>query len=109
MNTPQATPNLFMPVDLAGQPLKRQVEMGENLEALLEHPGFADLCEVLKTHREGLVAARIYRKPDPDGASYADLIGHLRGLSEIEPIARGVVENGKAAAAEQRRDEQRGT
>lgn len=91
-----------MPVDLDGIPLTRQVEIGERVKALIEHPGFDDLCEVLKVHRDGLVAMLIHRKPDPEAASYADIVGHLRGLDEIVPLALGIVENGKNAAAELR-------
>ena len=67
-----------------------------------EHPGFGDLCGVLKIHRDGLVAVLMHRKPDSEAASYADMVGHLRGLDEIVPLARGIVENGKNAAAELR-------
>lgn len=95
-----------MPVDLTGWSLRRQVEAAENLERLLEHPGFKDLCEVLALHGEGVLAQIIFRKPDYEAASYADSIGHLRGLREIEPIARGVAENGKEAAAELRAKEE---
>jgi hypothetical protein len=99
----------YMPVDLAGKSMSERAQMGKQVAALLEHPGFSDLVEVLGVHADGLQAARIYRKPNSEAAFYADLTGHLRGLREVELIARGVVEDGKDAEREQREAEERGT
>lgn len=97
-----------MQIDLSGWELSRQVQAASDVEGLLAHAGFAVLREILKLHGEGILAQRMYRKPDPDAASYADMVGHLRGLSEVESIARGTVHNGKQAAAEMRGAEERG-
>lgn len=78
--------------------LTEQVEAGEKVAELLEHPGFKILANVIETHREALLSFRILRKPDAEASSYADAIGHARGLDEFVPLARGIVQNGAFAA-----------
>lgn len=99
-----------MQVDLGDTPLSTQVEMGERVDGLVESEAFRDLCEVVRTHRDGLVELLLHNvKPGADAAAYADVVGHLRGLSEFELLARGVIENGKDAAAQMRAAEEGGS
>ena len=85
--------------------LTEQVEAGEKVAELLEHPGFKVLADVIETHRQAVLSWRVLHKPDADAASYADAIGHLRGLDEFVPLARGVVQNGEFAAQTLRQKE----
>lgn len=85
--------------------LTEQVEAGEKVAELLEHPGFQYVAAVIAAHREAILSFRILRKPDADASSYADAIGHARGLDEFVPLARGIVQNGTFAAQTLRQKE----
>lgn len=98
-----------MEAALPGASLSEQVVAGEQVQELLDHPGFGVLAHIVHIHREGLRDRVVYRKPDWNSANYADAIGHLRGLGEFVPLAKGIVENGKAAAQAVRENEERGT
>lgn len=93
-----------MPAAIPGAPDSEQVVIGEQVEEMLNHPGFQALAHALHIHKESVLRARTFRKADPDAAAYADVMGHIRGLDEVVPIARGLVQNGKEVA-ERRREE----
>lgn len=99
---------LFEPVDLSGKSREERAQMGRNVDALLKHPGFADLLAAISSHGDLKLTARMFRPPDPNAAAYADLTGYLRGLSRFEQIAWGVVVDGKEAERESREAEERG-
>lgn len=95
-----------MPVDMSHLTPTERVAVGERVGELVESQGFRDLCEVIKLHGEGILASIQYAKPKAEASEYADVIGHLRGLGELAPIARGIIEDGKLAGAEQRAEEE---
>jgi hypothetical protein len=80
------------------------VRIGEQVEEILDHPGFQALVHALHIHSESTLRHRMLRKADSDAAIYADVMGHLRGLSEVVPIARGLVQNGKEVAERRHRE-----
>lgn len=93
-----------IPAAIPGASDREQVVVGEQVEELLSHPGFQALVHALHIHKEGLLLQRTLRKADPDASAYADVMGHIRGLDEVVPIARGLAQNGKDVA-ERRREE----
>lgn len=95
-----------MPAALPGSTRQEQVGVGEQVEEMLKHPGFQALAHALHLHGEGLFHQRMFRKADADAASYADTVGHIRGLKEVVPIAKGLIQNGQEAAQALREEEE---
>lgn len=93
-------------MDLSHLTLTERVDLGERVKAIVDTQGFRDLCQVIELHGEGLLRHVVYAKPRADASEYADAIGHLRGLGELAPIARGIVEDGKLAGAELRAEQE---
>jgi hypothetical protein len=94
-----------MPVALPGSTRQEQANVGEQIEEMLNSPGFQALAHALHLLGEERLNSRLFRKTDPDGAAYADTMGHIRGLKEVVPIAKGLVQNGKDAAQALREEE----
>jgi hypothetical protein len=88
-----------------GATATQHIRNGEVVADLLNHPGFEVLSAVLRIHGEGIRDRVIFRKPDPNPAAYADAVGHMRGLAEVEPLARGIVQNGKDVEARVKEEE----
>lgn len=109
MNPVQEIDERVIPAALPGTSRSEQVAVGEQVEELLSHPGFQALVHALHINGESLMNARLFRKADPDAAVYADMVGHLRGLREVVPLAKGLVQNGKEAEQELRATEERGS
>jgi len=101
-----AEQTLAMEVDLSHLTKDERVAMGERVSEMVESQGFRDFCQVIKLHSEGILAQVKLTRPKTNASEYADVIGHLRGLDELGPIARGIVEDGKLAAAEKAREEE---
>lgn len=95
-----------MPAALPGSSLSEQIVTGEQVEELLEHPGFQALAHALHVHGEAILMQRMFRKADSEAAPYADAVGHMRGLKEVVPMARGLVQNGKEAGQRLREQEE---
>lgn len=87
----------IFPAAIPGTTRQEQVNVGEQVEQILEHPGFKALLEVLQIQEESETRMRLYRKADADAAVYADHIGYIRGLREVLPLAKGLIQNGKEA------------
>lgn len=108
----QATPQTqyLPPAELPGKTLNEQAEIGENVAALIEHPGFRPLIETMRLYHDSIVALELVQrvKPRETTAEYAGITGFLRGLSEVEPIAQFLIDNGKNAEARQRLAEDQG-
>jgi hypothetical protein len=91
-----------IPAAIPGATDEEQVRVGEEVEELLKHPGFQALAHALHIHKESVLRSRIYRGADPNPAAYADVMGHARGLDEVVPLARGIVQNGQEVAERRR-------
>jgi hypothetical protein len=105
-NSIQDTDERVIPAALPGSTRSEQVVTGEQVEEILNHPGFQALAHALHVHGESLLNQRLFRKADAEGAPYADVMGHIRGLREVVPIARGLVQNGKDAGQALRLEEE---
>jgi hypothetical protein len=78
------------PVAIPGNSDSEQIVVGEQVEELLNHPGFQALVHALHIHAESQLHSRILRKADTEAAPYADAMGHVRGLQEVVPIGKEV-------------------
>lgn len=87
-----------MPAAIPGASDSEQIAIGEQVEEMLNHPGFQALAHALHIHKESLLRQRTLRKADSDASAYADVMGHIRGLDEVVPLARGLVQNGNEVA-----------
>lgn len=89
------------PLPIAVEPAER-VAVGERVSDLMEHPGWADLRRVIRAYQEEKSTELMMLTPSQDGAIYADLIGSMKGVAMVEPIAAGLIHDGVDAAEEQR-------
>jgi hypothetical protein len=94
-----------IPTIVSDSPQER-AEAGRQMAALIASPGFKVLKEAIRAHQGQLTAMLMARPAASDGAVYADVVGQLKGIAAIEPIARGVVQEGEAAEAEIRSAEE---
>jgi hypothetical protein len=78
--------------------LARQVTAGENVAALLEHPGYADLLLAAEAKARAMQKALMMRPVRESTAEYANELGFMRGLSEIPKLAESIVALGKQSA-----------
>lgn len=93
-----------MPAALPGTSDSEQVKVGQQVEEILQHPGFQALVHALHIQKESILRQRVYRQPSDNPAAYADVTGQIRGIDEVVPLARGLVQNGNEVAERRRRE-----
>jgi hypothetical protein len=79
----------------------------EQVAALTEHPGWEALLEAVNI-RIGQIQLEMMmrRRPYSSAEEYADRIGQMKGLRQIEQIVAGVIEYGRTAEAAMRAEEE---
>lgn len=66
----------------------------EDVKQLLEHPGWLAVVRATEDYGHVLHKAHLSGNPTDSAAKYADAIGHMKGLRELEGIAKGIVTKG---------------
>jgi|GEM_PF-5747585 len=84
---------------------QRQVEIGEEVQALMEHPGWEHLVAAAAFRQRMLSSGLMAISGTSEAARYSDLTGHMKGVGEIESIARGLIDVGDQAKAQTREAE----
>jgi hypothetical protein len=84
---------------------QRQVEIGEETQALMEHPGWEHLKAAAAVRQRMLTSSLMALSGSSEPARYADLTGQMKGVGEIESIARGLIDVGDQAKAQTREAE----
>ena len=80
---------------------REKVAAKEQVKTLLEHPGWEYLSEGIELYVSSLLKSHI-SSPQESIEKYAHTTGHMKGLREIESIAKGIVEAGEKAEKELR-------
>jgi hypothetical protein len=93
-----------VPISLS-ESAQARVEIGEEVQALMEHPGWAHLQAGLRSWQNVVTGQLMALSGNKDGAPFSDLTGELKGLAKVEPIARGIVDVGEQAKAQAREAE----
>ena len=83
----------------------RQVEIGEEVKDLLKHPGWEHLKAGTATYQRMLTAQLMGVTGSPDASKFNALTGEMKGVAQIEPIARGLIDVGEQARAQMREAE----
>lgn len=78
---------------------ERSVHNARLVEDLLEHPGWEPLLESIELYERALNTMLLLGKADENAAEAAKKLGEMKGLRELDPLARGVVAHGAVAAA----------
>lgn len=77
---------------------EKAIQAARDVEDLLQHPGFAAVLESAALYEHDLQSVLMNSKPSDNAAEYATKIGEMKGLRQLEPLARGVLAHGKVAA-----------
>lgn len=96
------TPSL--PVELS-ESASTRVEVGAQVADLMAHPGWAHLKKGVRVWQDATTAGLMGISGSDSAATYADRTGELKGLANVERIARGIVEAGEQAKAQAREAE----
>ena len=84
------------------------MQAGREVASLLEHPGFEHLKRALRAQSQVVTTELALESAKDSAAFYAKKAGEIKGLADVERVARGVVENAKAAERENRAAEEGG-
>lgn len=66
----------------------------EDVKQLLEHPGWLAVLRAVEGYEHVLHKAHLTTVTD-SAATYATAVGHMKGLRELEGIAKGVIDKGE--------------
>ncbi len=86
---------------------QERIVAAHQVKALLEHPGWEYVWEAVRLYERAHIAAQI-ASPKENVSEYAHAAGHIKGLREIDGIAKGVVEAGVEAEKRLREQERTG-
>ena len=75
----------------------KAVTAGAAVKELIEHEGFPYLLEALESRVEQIRLDLMYRAPSDVAAEYAARAGEMKGVSSIEGIVQGIIDNGRRA------------
>lgn len=84
---------------------QQSIAAKDAVELLQEHPGWEHILAAVKACETTQTADLLRTDPSENGSEYAQKIGYLNGLRELESIALGVVRNGERAEKELRKSE----
>lgn len=86
--------------------LGEKVRAAHAIKELMEHEGWGYLLEAIEDAKRGGANALLAASATNEGASYAEKIGEVRGISRLPFIAQRVVSNGRKAEEALREQEE---